>query len=159
MFEVPVTIDIPEESQSGDQVIIRGDLTIPLRELRFRTSRSGGPGGQYVNRTETRVELLFDVANSASLSDDQRARIMERLQGRLDSEGVLHVVSTATRSQLENRANAVARFQALLQAALRPAKKRLATRPTAAARERRLKGKSSRSETKARRRFNPLGED
>jgi ribosome-associated protein len=154
-----VTIDLPEENQAGDQVIIRGDLAIPLRELRFRTSRSGGPGGQNVNRTETRVELLFDVAHSASLSDEQRARLLARLQGRLDGEGVLHIVSTATRSQLENRADAIARFQALLQAALRPPKKRFATRPTAAGRERRLKGKSVRSQAKARRRFDPFEAD
>ncbi len=151
--------ELPENGDSVDHVIIRGDLAIPFRELRFRYSRSSGPGGQHVNRTETRVELLFDVAHTPSLSEGQRARLLDRLGGRVDGEGVLHVVSAATRSQLENRADAVARFQALLQSALRPAKKRLATQPSAAGRERRLRSKSARSATKSRRRFDPFAEE
>ncbi len=126
-----------------------------MRELHFRYSRSGGPGGQHVNRTETRVELLFDVAHSPSLSEGQRARLLEHLSGRLDRDGLLHIVSSTTRSQAENRADAIARFQALVHSALRPRKKRLATGPTVAGRERRLRGKSQRSEAKARRRYDP----
>ncbi len=141
-----------EETAGSEGIPISSNLTVPYAELSFRYSRSGGPGGQHVNRTETRVELLFDVAHSPSLSDGQRGRLLERLAGRLDREGVLHIVSSATRSQLENRADAVARFQALLGSALRPSKRRLATQPTAASRERRLESKKRRGELKAQRR-------
>ncbi len=131
---------------------ITPDLAIPLAELDFRFSRSSGPGGQHVQRSDTRVELLFDVARSPSLTDDQRARIRARLAGYLDNDGVLHLFSSATRSQLANRADVIARFQALLAGALRPRKHRIATRPSAAARERRLAGKRARSQIKQARR-------
>src|SRR5512135_2338893 len=98
---------VDEERTAGDGLIVSGNLSIPAAELSFRYSRSGGPGGQHVNRTETRVELLFDVAHSPSLSEGQRGRLLERLAGRLDRDGILHIVSSATRSQLENRADAV----------------------------------------------------
>ena len=149
----------PGDGQDQDLVVISGNLAVPMRELAFRFSRSGGPGGQHVNRTETRVELLFDVAHSPSLSEGQRSRLLGRLAGRLDAEGVLHVVSSATRSQLENRADVITRFQALLRSALRPQKRRLATQPTVASRERRLGSKRQRSSTKARRRYDPFSEE
>ncbi len=131
---------------------ITPDLAIPLAELEFRFSRSSGPGGQHVQRADTRVELLFDVANSPSLTDDQRERIRTRLAGYLDNDGVLHLFSSATRSQLANRADAIARFQALLARALQPRKRRIATRPTAASRERRLAEKRARGQIKQARR-------
>ena len=131
---------------------ITGDLAIPASELRFRFSRSSGPGGQHVNRSETRVELLFDIAHSASLSEEQRARLLARLAGYVDGEGTLHLFSSATRSQLANREDVVARFQALLRAALHRRKLRLPTRPSAAGRERRLREKRERSEIKQTRR-------
>ncbi len=112
---------------------ITDQLAIPLAEFDFRYSRSSGPGGQHVNRTDTRVELLFDVANSPSLTDDQRAHIRARLAGYIDNDGVLHLFSSVTRSQLENRADVVARFRSLLAAALLPRKHRVATRPSAGA--------------------------
>ncbi len=143
------------EPPGTDQLSISSGLSIPLRELRFRFSRSGGPGGQYVNRTETRVELLFNVAHSPSLSDGQRARLLSRLGGQLDHDGVLHIISSTRRSQLQNRADAIARLQALLQSALRPHKRRLATQPTLAGRERRLRSKRQRSEIKGRRGAGP----
>lgn len=152
-----MTFDVSEtQDRATGQVVISGSLTIPLHELQFRYSRSGGPGGQHVNRTETRVELLFDLAHSPSLSDGQRGRLLERLAGRLDGDGQLHVVSSVTRSQLENRADVIARFRALLQAALRPQKRRLATQPTAGGRERRLGGKRHRAQTKSGRRYDPF---
>ncbi len=131
---------------------ITADLAIPLAELDFRFSRSSGPGGQHVQRSDTRVELLFDVARSPSLTDEQRARIQARLAGYLDGAGVLHLFSSATRSQLANRADVIARFQNLLAAALRPRKHRIATRPSPAARARRLAGKRARSQIKQARR-------
>jgi ribosome-associated protein len=134
------------------KIVINDRLAISENELNFRFSRSSGPGGQHVQKSDTRVELLFDVANSPSLSEEQRARIVERLATQIDSDGVLRVVSSATRSQLENREEAVQRFQALLAGALRVRKRRKPTQPSAAAREARLAEKKVRSQHKAARR-------
>lgn len=136
----------------ADLIPITADLAIPGSELRYRFSRSGGPGGQHVNRSETRVELLFDVAGSPSLSEAQRARITSRLAGYVDGAGVLHIVSSATRSQLENRADVTERFRGLLAAALHRHKHRVPTRPSRAAKQARLDGKRARSKTKQGRR-------
>ncbi len=127
-------------------------LAIPLAELDFRFSRSSGPGGQHVQRSDTRVELLFDVANSPSLADEQRARILTRLAGYIDNDGMLHLFSSATRSQLENRADVVARLRRLLAAALRVQRRRVATRPSRAAKRARLEDKRARSGVKQTRR-------
>ena len=135
-----------------DALIINQHLAIPLSELSFRFARSSGPGGQHVQRTESKVELLFDVANSPSLTDEQRALIGSRLTGRIDSDGVLHLTSQAGRSQHENRVDVVDRFVRLLAAALKPRKQRRATRPSAAARERRLESKKRQSRKKSLRR-------
>lgn len=141
-----------EEPDLRPTIAINDWLAIPASEIEFRFSRSSGPGGQHVQRSDTRVELLFDVGQSPSLSDQQRARILSRLGNQIDSEGILRVVSSATRSQLENREEAVRRFQALLASALRERKRRLATKPSAAAREARLSEKKVRSKHKASRR-------
>lgn len=135
-----------------EAVSISDQLAIPAAELRFRFSRSSGPGGQHVQRSETRVELLFDVAHSPSLTESQRLRVLQRLAGYIDSEGELRIVSAATRSQLENRAEAIRRFQLLMAAALRKRTHRVPTKPSAAARERRLAEKKGRSAIKATRR-------
>lgn len=137
-------------------VVINEALAIPEEELTFRFSRASGPGGQHVQRTDTRVELLFDVANSPSLNAFQRARILERLKGNIDGEGVLRIVSAVTRSQLDNRADAVRRFQMLVAAALRIQRRRVPTRPSAAAREQRLTEKKAHARRKdARRKVGP----
>ncbi len=143
------------ETQSDERIWIAPGLSIPSSEVQFRFSRSGGPGGQHVNRTETRVELLFDLAHSPSLTDEQRQLAAGRLGARLDSDGVLHVVSSLTRSQLDNRADALARFVRLLRSALRRPTRRVATRPTRAAREARLQGKRRQSQRKQLRRSPP----
>ena len=116
-------------------------LSIPLSELRYQFSRSGGPGGQHVNRTETQVELTFDVEGSASLDDSQRARVLDKLASVIDGRGVLHLSCQATRSQARNRAEVTERFQRLLQRALHVPKRRRPTRPTRGAVERRLEEK------------------
>ena len=130
-------------------------LRIPRSELGFRFSRSGGKGGQNVNKVETRVELLFDVAHSPSLSENQRKRLLENLSSHLDGEGMLRLVATEARSQYANRQSAVDRFERLLRHALRPRKPRKPTRPSRAARERRLAGKKEHARKKAARRWKP----
>jgi ribosome-associated protein len=149
---MPDAVAEDNAAAAGNVLRITHDLVVPISELGFRFSRSSGPGGQHVNRSETRVELFFDVAHSPSLSDVQRARLLDRLDSHLDAEGTLHIFSSLTRSQLANREDAVARFQALLRAALRQRRHRLPTRPTAAGRERRLRAKRERSTIKQGRR-------
>jgi len=135
-----------------DSISITHRLKIPVDELAFRFSRSGGPGGQHANRSETRVELLFDIGRSPSLNETQRELLLDRLGHLTDKEGVLRLVSSESRSQHQNREAVTARFQALLQNALRPRKKRRPTRPSRAARERRLDGKRRQSAKKRARR-------
>lgn len=127
-------------------------VEIPLEELRFRFSRSGGPGGQHVNRVETQVELLFDIRRSPSLTAPQKGLLLERLRGYIDKEGILHLFSRATRSQWQNREEAIEHFQKLLAATLRPRRRRWPTRPGRRAREQRLAFKKRRSERKRQRR-------
>jgi ribosome-associated protein len=136
----------------GRTVVATRGLAIPLSEIRFRFSRSGGAGGQHANKVSTRVELLFDVKGSGSLNEEQRRTLLDRLAPRLDSSGQLSVVSDASRSQWKNREDAVDRFLQLLRHALTPRKKRVATRAHAGAREKRLQAKKIRSRTKAARR-------
>jgi len=131
---------------------ITDQLAVPLSELRFRFSRSGGPGGQHVNRTATRVELLFDVAHSLSLTEEQRQRLLKRLAGRIDSEGILRVAAQSERSQLRNRQEAIERLQTLLRQALYIPKRRRRSRVPRWARERRLAEKRRHSEAKRYRR-------
>lgn len=117
---------------------------IPEGELGWRFSRSSGPGGQGVNTTDSRVELIFDVTASTALSEQQRARVLQRLSHRL-VDGVLTVVASEHRSQLRNRDAARARLDAMLRAALAPdPPTRRPTRPSRAARERRLADKRRR---------------
>lgn len=131
-----------------DPLPINDKVSIPQAELGFRFSRSSGPGGQHAQKTSSRVELLFDVTNSPSLTEKQRARVQERLARYLDSAGVLHLTAQSERSQWRNREEVVERFQALMRQALKRRRKRRATRPTAASRERRLREKRRRSELK-----------
>jgi len=135
-----------------DRLLINLNVTIPLAELKFRFVRSGGPGGQHVNKSATQVELTFDVVDSPSLSDAHKQRIMAALKNSIDRDGVLHLASQSTRSQWRNRQDVVARFQSLLRGALRPRKKRRPTRPTAASQDRRLEKKKRHSTVKRARR-------
>ncbi|MDP9432800.1 MAG: aminoacyl-tRNA hydrolase [Actinomycetota bacterium] len=127
-------------------------VTIPESELIWRFSRSSGPGGQSVNTSDSRAELLFDVAGSAALGPVLRARALQRLEGRL-ADGVLSVASSEQRSQLRNREAAEARLVAILtDATAPPAAPRRPTRPGRGAVERRLAAKRRRSDVKATRR-------
>jgi ribosome-associated protein len=133
-------------------VEIRPGVAIPLAELSFKASRSGGPGGQHVNTSSTRVELWWDAARSPSLSPNQRALALERLKPRLTEEGLLRLVAGTSRSQAQNKEETITRFQELLGRALTPVKRRKPTRPGRAAKERRLTEKRQQSERKSRRR-------
>jgi ribosome-associated protein len=122
-------------------------LAIPEDELAFTTSRSGGPGGQNVNKLETRVTVRFDLA-SPSLDDEQRARLRARLASRISRAGVLQVTSQRHRTQAANREAAMARLVELLREALAAREPRRPTRPGRAARARRLQDKRRRSRRK-----------
>jgi ribosome-associated protein len=135
-----------------DSVQINSGLSIPLAELNFRYSKSSGPGGQHAQKSSTRVELLFDVLGSPSLSETQRTRIVDRLVGYVDSAGMLHLVSQSDRSQRRNKEEVIERFQTMMREALRRRKHRKASRPTAESKERRLMEKKQRSHTKKLRR-------
>jgi len=127
-------------------------VLIPARELKWRFSRSSGPGGQSVNTADSRVELSFDVARSTALGPVQRARAMERLGPRL-VDGVVTIAASEERSQLRNREAARERLAAMLAAALKsPPPRRKPTRPTRTAVERRLADKRRRAKTKKLRR-------
>ena len=120
------------------------NISISEDELTFKTSRSGGPGGQNVNKLNTRVTVLFDVAGVSSLSDEQKRQVRSRLSNRIDKHGVLRVVSQKHRSQEANRQAAVERLQQLLQEALKPRPVRRKTKVPARAHERRLREKKQR---------------
>lgn len=135
-----------------------GGFVIPLAELEFRRSRSGGPGGQNVNKVETQVEARWDIAASGVLSDAQRARLLHALASRLVGDSVLVVKSRTERSQEGNRRAALARMASLVAAALKPRKRRHATRPTLGSREDRLRKKKARSRVK-RERTKPIDSD
>jgi ribosome-associated protein len=135
----------PEESARRGLRITR-ELTIPLAEITVRASRSSGPGGQHANVTASRVEASFDVLASRSLSDAQRRRVLARAGPRLVA------IAQDERSQIRNRELALTRLSARLASALAMPKRRRATRPTAASRERRLVAKRRASERKRERR-------
>jgi ribosome-associated protein len=133
-------------------------LVIPLAELEYRASRSGGPGGQHVNTSSTRVEVSWNVADSPGVSSEERARLLEGLASRLDSTGTLRLVSSGSRSQLRNKQEVTERLRSLVAAALVVPKKRRPTRPSRAAKAARLDAKRRRATTK-RQRKPPLPTD
>ena len=121
---------------------------VPEAELEFRASRAGGPGGQHVNKASTRIEVLWNVAQSPSLDETSRQRIVERLAARIDTAGVLRVVAAERRSQLRNRLAAARRLQTLVDRALHEPKARKPTKVPRAVKERRLAGKRRRGVAK-----------
>jgi ribosome-associated protein len=125
---------------------------IPRDELHVRATRAGGAGGQHVNTSSTRIEVLWRVRTTLVLDDEERARVMAKLASRLDGDGWLRVVSSSRRSQRQNRDAAEARLAELVRRALHVRKARVPTRPTRGAVERRLEEKHRHSEAKRRRR-------
>jgi ribosome-associated protein len=126
-------------------------VAIPETEIRFVASRSGGPGGQNVNKVSSRITLLFDVAASASLDDAQKEKVARRLATRINRDGILQVSSQRHREQGMNRAAALERFADLLRDALTDAPPRRKTRVPRAAKKRRLEEKRKRAEIKSAR--------
>lgn len=133
-------------------LVVDGELRIPRHELTFRASRSGGPGGQHVNTSSTRVEVVWNIPRSRVLSDEQRVRLGEKLASRLDGDGNVRVVGSAYRSQARNREDAEERLAALIRRALIVPRARKKTRPSRTAVERRLRSKKLESEKKRERR-------
>ena len=136
----------------SDIIAINENLSLPEAELQFRFSTGGGPGGQHVNKTATRVTLLFDVAGSPSLDEATRARLLDRLASRIDGRGLLHIDVHESRSQCQNRTAAVDRFRNLMADALVEQAERHPTRPSRRARQARLETKRRRSTIKKHRR-------
>lgn len=138
---------------------ITNDMSISEDELVFKVSRSGGPGGQNVNKVNTRVTLFFDVANCENLSGAQKRRILARLATRADKNGVLRVVSQKFRTQRANRKAAVERLQELLADALKTRPIRKKSKVSYAAKQRRLEEKRRRSLLKRQRSTKNLAGD
>ena len=122
-----------------------------LRSVSFKTSRSGGKGGQNVNKVSSKVELIFDLSANEYLNDDEKTLIKSRLENRLDSEGFLHIVSQEDRSQLLNKEKTVAKLLELLKQSLHVQKKRKPTKIPKGVIEKRLKNKAYTSERKKNR--------
>jgi ribosome-associated protein len=143
----------------SDRIRISNEVSIALSELKFATSRSGGPGGQNVNKLETRVELIFDVNASPSLSEEEKAQILEALRSRVDSEGRIRVVAQESRSQWQNKQRAIEKFSSLLRSALKPRRKRVTTQPSLRSKELRYRKKKRLSEKKKLRKVESYDEE
>lgn len=144
----------PDDIVVSESSVVRvaPDLSIPRSELSTRATRSSGAGGQHVNKTSSRIELTWNARQSAVLTDTQRETILAKLASRLTKDGDLRIVASATRSQFRNREIAEERFVKLLASALKPVKKRRATRPSRASKEARLETKKKHSNKKRERR-------
>ena len=136
----------------ADALRVTDRVAIPRAELVARATRAGGPGGQHVNTSSTRIELFWNVRTSAALDDAQRALVAARLATRIDAEGTLRVVASASRSQRQNREAAEERLAELVRVALATPKKRVRTRPPRAAKEARLEAKRRNARRKSERR-------
>jgi ribosome-associated protein len=137
---------------SDEGIVVSPALIIPASELAFRASRAGGPGGQHVNTSSTRIELLWDLTNSKVVTDEVRARLLEKLAARLDASGMVRVVASDRRSQAQNRDAAAERLAKIVKQALVVPRKRRKTRPTVASREQRLSDKRRQRDRKRERR-------
>lgn len=120
-------------------------------ELQFSTSRSSGPGGQHVNKTDTKVELRFSVINSTILVEKEKSIILKKMSNKITASGEIILTSQKSRSQLKNKEEAIRRFNLLIKSLLAPTKKRIPSKPTSSSKKKRLETKKKHSEKKARR--------
>jgi ribosome-associated protein len=135
----------------NDALEVTEEVSIPRDELSIRASRSGGAGGQHVNTSSTRIELLWSVAGTRALPEGVRDGVLQRLRSRTNADGVIRIVSSEHRSQLRNREAAEERLVKLVRGALTVPRARRKTAPTRASKEARLKAKKRRAEIKKRR--------
>jgi ribosome-associated protein len=135
----------------SDALEITGEISIPRDELSVRASRSGGAGGQHVNTSSTRIELLWNAASTRALPESVRDGVLNRLKKRINADGVIRIVSSEHRSQLRNREAAEERLAKMVRAALTVPRARRKTAPTRASKVARLESKRRRSEIKKRR--------
>lgn len=143
---------LPTLDDGEDALVVSPSFSIPRTELDVKATRAGGPGGQHVNTSSTRIELRWNVRTSRVPSDAQRERLLERLATRLDADGTVRVVASEHRSQRQNRDAAEARLANMVRAALVVPKTRRATKPSRAAKARRLDEKRKQSDKKRDRR-------
>jgi ribosome-associated protein len=148
-----VSVPLPPEPHDSDGTLVVGPrLAIPRAELEVKATRAGGPGGQHVNTSSTRIELRWKVRTSRALDDATRERLLERLASRLDGEGAVRVVASEHRSQRQNRDAAETRLARMVREALVVQKTRRPTKPSRAAKAKRLDEKRRQSEKKQQRR-------
>lgn len=145
-------IDPKPPAADDTALVVNERLAIPRQELTARATRAGGTGGQHVNTSSTRIELVWNVRTSGALDDETRARLMTKLGRKLGGEGTLRVVASDRRSQLQNREAAEERLADMVRRALLVPKKRRATKPSRASKEKRITEKKQRGQTKAARR-------
>jgi ribosome-associated protein len=146
------TGSMPADSPLGDGLEITPSVRIPMGEIALRAISGGGPGGQHVNKSATRVDLQWNVRTSSALSEEQRARVLQKLASRVDGEGRVRIVAGEFRSQQQNRRAALERLQQMIARALVVLRTRKATRPSRGAVQDRLNEKKRRSDTKQQRR-------
>ncbi len=135
-----------------DDVPIKNNIIIPGHEIEIKTSRAGGPGGQHVNKSNTRISVRWNVQTTKALTHEQKERVLQKLQSRLTDEGELIVHNGSTRSQLQNKKMALANLAKLVKNALHVPKRRMKTRISKGAKEARLREKTRRGEIKKLRR-------
>jgi len=132
----------------SNDLVVNNEIVIPENELEITTSRAGGPGGQHVNKSDTKITIRWNVKNTTALNEVLKERVLQNLQNRLTSDGDLIVNNSESRSQMQNKENALLRLSEIVKNALYVPKKRKKTKASKQAKEKRLKSKAIRGEIK-----------